>query len=443
MSGESGNEGGPGRDEPDGNGRRAGDEPREGGHGEAPSTLDRRGVLTDAMDGRRPNFLQSESPSDDASWTDRVGAITRRGALSALGAGALFGTDFLSTVRGASPKTVEIPALLSGDSVVKYEKVSEDWVQHREQARTAKRKLVDAVGNRPDVFSVGLTQGEGRYGGERGFRIRVQSTDPAQARDLPDSVEDVPVAVESAPESHGPGGCNNAYDEEYAVGGEVVGWTGGGYGTATAAVNYDYSDETYLLHCAHVFWDDCDDAKNNSLSGRGAHRGTYCQSGQTGIGEVSWMWDRKGDYVLIEPDDDSSFWQYVDDNYGYPDIAGRVSESYIDYMASNGDDEPIYSMGATDGRTEGDIITSDVSFTFTCINFRDEGVEATTQFANGDSGGPTWYSYDGDAYITHVNSYRYWDHGTVETCCNNTAQYGNALGTAGYYIQNDEPISFG
>lgn len=80
------------------------------------------------------------------------------------------------------------------------------------------------------------------------------------------------------------------------------------------------------------------------------------------------------------------------------------------------------------------------------IDFRDEGAEATTDFCNGDSGGPTYLLRNGDAYVSHVSTYRYYDRGAVDGCDNDAdkeVKVGNAVGTAGYYIRNNEPITFG
>ncbi|WP_152421554.1 hypothetical protein [Haloferax gibbonsii] len=318
--------------------------------------------------------------------------------------------------------------------------VPKDWLQHREHAREAKAKLLKQLGDDDNVFSIGLVGQETKFGKKKGLKIRVQVQDKLSTASVPTATDDIPVTTEAAPTNHGPAGCHNSSDESSAGGGELVGWTNGGWGTATCAVVHDPggSEEDRLLHCAHVFWDDCNDAKNGDITGRGAHRGR--NNGGTKIGEVS-TYDRKGDYVLIEERNGGSFMSYIDDNNDYPSVGGRVSETKIDSMAtSSGED--VYNMGVTTGLTTGQIVSSDKSFTFTCMNFHDEGVESTTNFANGDSGSPCYVLRDGDAYITHVGSYRYYDRDGIKTCSGDTAQQGNAVGTAGYYIQNNENISF-
>lgn len=425
---------------------------RTGGEGSDSTSpqFDRRRLLQGAADGSRPWFVRAESSAGEStdegesSITSRIGSTTRRGALRALGAGAFLGSDLLGAVRGANPKMVDVPELLSGNTVVEYMEVPEDWLQHRNHAREAKRNLLDRIGDRPYVFDLGLTGGDATYGGATGFKIRVRVTDTTKASALPDRVDEIPVAVEPTPESHGFGGCHNANDEEYAAGGEAVGWEGHGFGTATTGVIHENKSETHLLHCAHVFWSDCDDAKSGGLEGRDAYRGTSFTD-TTSIGQVTGSWDRKGDYAVIEPDGDSTFYRYIDENDDYPDVVGCLSENKIDWLGSNDDDEPILKMGVTNGKNYGDVVASDVSFTFTCINFRDEGVEATTDFGNGDSGGPTYLLRNGDAYISHVSSYRYYDRGAVDGCDHDDDEeikVGNAVGTAGYYIRNNEPIKF-
>lgn len=410
-----------------------------------------REVLQEVAESGRSKFWQTGSASQgektDGQNADmsRPWSITRRSAVKALGISGLVGGNFLGVVRGANPETKEVPELLSGGEVVSYMEVPAAWHQHRNQSRAAKRKLLDSISNRPYVFDISLTAGNETYGGEPGFQIRVRVTDTAKEAEIPDGVDNVPVSVEPAPESHGFGGCHNAQDEEDATGGEAVGWEGHGFGTCTTGVNHENKSATHLLHCAHVFWSDCDDAKSGGLKGRNAYRGTPFTD-TTKIGEVTGNWDRKGDYAVIEPDGNSSFFEYIDENDDYPSVAGALSQNKIDWMGSHDDTEPIKKMGVTNGKNDGDIVASDVSFTFTCINFRDEGVEATTNFGNGDSGGPTYLLRNGDAYISHVSSYRYYDRGAVDGCDNDTdkeIKVGNAVGTAGYYIRNNEPITFG
>ncbi|MFB6176696.1 MAG: hypothetical protein ABEI99_06055 [Halobaculum sp.] len=265
--------------------------------------------------------------------------------------------------------------------------------------------------------------------------------------DLPSSFEDIPVVVEQAPESHGAAGCYNTGNGKDAAGGDQVGWANGGFGTANSVVYRDPngSQEEQLLHCAHVFYSDCDDAKSGGITGR-----TVAASG-TEIGEVV-TYDRKGDYVLVddvEADngnaEDTTWLGYIDDNTDFPYVGGRVGQTAIDSYASNSDDPTIYNMGVTTGLTTGEIVSSDLSSTFTCYNFRDEGVEATTNFANGDSGGPTFLIRNGDAFVVSVSSYRYYDRKEIDGCDSDTDKentMGNAVGTAGYYIQNNENIAF-
>lgn len=381
--------------------------------------------------------------SDSVSMSDKtrysMSETTRRGALTVFGTGLL--SISTGTTSGAEPEMIEVPELLSGDSVDSYMRVPKKWHEHRQNAISAKEALLDRVSDIPSVFDVALISGDSEHGGATGFQIRVRMSDMSKKDKIPSEHQNIPIDIQPAPQSHGPGGCYNSGSQSSAVGGEAVGWDNG-YGTATTGVIHENKSETHLLHCAHVFYSDCEDVKNNGLKGREAFRGL--PDDNTPIGNVTKSWDRKGDYVIIEPNDTSSFSRYIDENDQYPDMVGAVSQNKIDYMASNDDTEPIIKMGVTHGKNYGDIVASNVSFTSfgTCYNFRTEGVESTTRFANGDSGGPTYLRRNGDAYISHVSSYRYYDNGSITTCFDNSVRYGRAVGTAAYYIRNNEPIKF-
>lgn len=364
-------------------------------------------------------------------------SIKRRDALKALGSSTIALATLSTTIAGASQKTKEVPELLSAGEVVKYMEVPVDWHQHVKHAREAKKKLTEQIGDLPNVFSTALVGQKEEFGGKRGLQIRVQVKDRLRATNIPDRVDDIPVLTEPAPQSHGPAGCYNNEQESHAAGGELVGWANGGYGTCTGAV-WSSSTEKQLLHCAHVFWDDCNDAKYGDIVGRKVARmGTE-------IGEVV-EYDRKGDYVLIDNQGyNSTFERHIEESdYSRPDLIGWVSRSKIDSMASSSTGDDVNKVGATHGLNSGEIVASSKSFTFDCFNFHDEGVEATTDFANGDSGGPVYIMRNGDAYITHVASYRYYDRGTVTTCSGSSASVGNAVGQAAYYIDNNENVTFG
>lgn len=370
---------------------------------------------------------------------------SRRNALKALGSGAIVGSGLLTSTAAAKPATVEVPELLSGDTVVEYMQVPKDWYQHTKHARQAKNELADRIRDLPSVFSVALVGQDATFGGKPGLKIRVQidqrSEPPADGR-IPDRVDGIPVSRQPAPASHGPAGCYNSGDESNVSGGEVVGWENGGYGTATGTIVHDPSgsQDKRVLHCAHVFWSSCDDAKSGNIIGRTAERGYG--SGSVDIGTVS-NYNRKGDYVFINNDGTGSdFFRSIDENDSYPSIAGCISQTKINSMASTSG-ETVYNMGATTGKTSGQIVASDKSFTFNCMNFHDEGVEATANFADGDSGGPTYIVRNGDAYISHVSSYRYYDRKSTTTCSGNTVQKGNPVGQSAYWIQNNENIKFG
>ena len=384
-----------------------------------------------------------ENVASESRTTDRP--ISRRKTLVAVGSGVVAAVTGPSTVHASTPTTEAVPAFREGTSVVETVDLPRQWLTHRKRVYGAKRQLLDRVGDVPAVFSVGLVGQSETYGDRRGLALRVQVTEKSGESRIPDAVDGVPVRVEAAPNAHGPGGCYNSSGEERAAGGDAVGWEGNGYGTATAAVHNEDRGVTQLLHCAHVFYEDCTDAKQNDLVGRSVTRGAG-DSEKVRIGTIA-SWDRTGDYVLIDSDDDSEFLPYIEGESTRPRIKGHVSPEKIDALASGNEDATVKKMGVTTGMTTGTILSSGLSFTMpdVCYNYRGAGVESSTNFADGDSGGPVFLTRNGDedAYLTHIASYRYWDRAGIETCVGNTVQRGNAVGTAGYHIANTEPISFG
>lgn len=366
--------------------------------------------------------------------------ISRRRALQSL-AGASLSISIVSATTGEP--TVDIPKLAHGDQVLEYLSVPADWNQHRTTAKRTHRRFGKNYAEQNGVFSIGLRRSTDVYGGVNGLQIHVR-IDPQKFQGvLPEQYDGIPVTVSKEPERHGPGShnnydsCHNQEGDLYVRGGEYVGCpeTGDG-GTACCPVTYD--GDQYLLHCSHVFWDDCD-TPDYQILGRKA----TVYDGDV-IGQVVDV-NKSADIVRILLSDDASMGG-IDDNKYYPDVMGHVTESTLDYWVSNGGPD-VYNMGVNTGLTSGQVNETHEWYTNDCVDFDGGyGVGTFIDFGRGDSGGPTYHYRSRDtidapegAYMISCTTHGYYY--LTNPTCGGTV-YKESAGTGAYHL-NDKGYTFG
>lgn len=388
----------------------------------------------------RQDVLQTAGQtSTSTSNSDRLeNKTTRRHTLKSMGisASALsLGQNLLNL--GKPTQMVELPKLKDGDEVVKWFKVPKKWNEQRKHASTVLGKTRTSLEAQPGVVGTQLVKSDQSYSGVNGLQIEVLIDGGKMPKpDIPPKVEGVHIKQSKAPDIH-EAGCSDPsgdcvnYDTSKGVaGGEQLCWKQNGSvewcGTATCMVT-DSADNLFMLHCGHVFWEDCADAQNNGILYRKAARRDGTEIGKV----VDYQVD--GDWSIIDTSQGGNFFGYIDDNDDLPNVRGYVTKNTLDYWASI-DNEPCLSkMGTTTGETRGRLYTTESSFTVEdCTDMEGHGVYTYADMGQGDSGGPTWHWYNGDAYMVCNTGYYLYEHQQYDPCGNKAGQ--DSGGIAAYRI---------
>lgn len=349
----------------------------------------------------------------------------RRSFLRTVGCGVTAATAGC-LARVGPRRRVRIPTLLSGDRVVRRTGVPRAWAEHVRTVETARRKLGELTGALDGIAGLRVARSGVQYGGRDGLRLGVELDGPPADVGLPDEIEGVPLRLESAPE-RGLSACYNddAYDP--VPGGVVFQPTpDGGFGTACCRVLDDGDDR--LLTAAHL-WRSCD--------GRIDVDSPAYQSGRY-VGRVD-RYDTAMDAALVEPDGDIG----VDDAIKLEGptrkpVRGVVSDWGLAVLVTG--DERVHNVGSASGHTTGVVTAKNVEDGWNrCVNFGGRGVEAEYHNVVGDSGGPTFYTHDGDAYL--VNLQQMWVDRTGEDCNSHVAS-DRARGTAAARVRKRFGVHF-
>lgn len=365
----------------------------------------------------------------------------RRKFLKYGSAGLVAGVTSLTTVAASNPTKVDIPKLISGGEVVEYLSVPEDWSEHRNYVSKKIETARAEFHNIPGVKGVELGQSSQEFGGDNGLQIFVlidEDYSPGEVQ-IGSTWRSIPISKEVEPKG-GPGcdddgsadNCNaGGAGNDIVNGGEQVGWDNGGYGSATCKVEYNSSE--HLLHCGHVFWDDCNDANSGGLDNR------LAKSKGEKIGKTVKV-DVAGDWSVIDRSEGGDYYYSIDDFEHNPTIVGYVAEEAIDRWASQSTDPCVNQAGITTGLTRERVYRSNTDYSgVSCTNFHNEGVRTKCNFAQGDSGGPTYYRDGSDAYLISVTAsylnYRF------DKICNGSNLGYQSAGTSAYWLINNEPIS--
>ncbi|WP_396612069.1 hypothetical protein ACH9L7_01945 [Haloferax sp. S1W] len=373
--------------------------------------------------------------------------LTRRKALSTLGAAVTM--SGLGTTVQASESKVDHPMLVSGDNVVKWLSVPADWEQHRKHAIEALGTARDRLGTTPKVVGTELEQSRDRYGGHNGFQISVildkddKSVQRERVRNnLPEEVDDIPISSRDSAESFAGScddqdtvddNCTNNESTDTVQGGQNVGWVEQGNGTSCCGVKYN--GEQCLLTAAHNFYNpgNCSSSDENDLIGRVA------DAAEEEIGEVIEA-DIKGDWALIDDSRGGDYPNEIDDNDEFPSVKGHVTKPTLDHWASDSSNSPcVYNMGRQTGLTSGKIMNTNANWTAICSNMRNHGVRSRANFADGDSGSPTYHLEDGDAYIISVTGYGYDPYGFA--CGQKKSDKSGGIGA--YWLAENKDVKFG
>lgn len=377
---------------------------------------------------------------DDKPQTAQISSSRRRFLRVAGGLGVL------ATVSGCSSssghKTVSYPKIVSGDRVIEWVIVPKEWDRHRSYVKKVYERVRGWLHSLRSVIGTMIVRSDRTYGGHNGFQIKiiVENKASLSGSDIPEEIDGIQTMTETSPEWWGfadcsvnTGNCTNRGGGDRVGGGESVGWTTGGRGTATGRVTINGKQR--LLHCGHVFWDDCADATND-VTGRVA------VSGNERIGTVESI-NIAGDYSIIDGKYGGKYDATIDDNRTYPTLAGYVTEVACEYWNTLPRNERpcLYKMGSTTGLTTGTIIGTGMSLTVPpCTTMEHEGVYTDCDAGQGDSGGPTFLLYEEKAYLVNVVSYYYFG---THTVCDGARVGVNSAGIPAWWIANNTNVIFG
>lgn len=384
--------------------------------------------------------MTSDGDESRADRATKRSGIDRRGFLRvAAGLGSL--TTLSGCNSSSSHKTVRYPKIVSGDRVVQWMTIPRDWDRHRSYVRKVYNRVRGWLHGLQGVVGTTLVRSDRTYGGHNGLRIKiiVASGASQSGSNVPGEIDGVLTTTEPAPDWWGPANCSvktenctNRSEGDTISGGERVGWRNGGYGTATCRVTVNGKQR--LLHCGHVFWEDCADA-TRGVTGRVA------VSGNERIGTVESV-SISGDYSVINRKYGGDYATTIDDNHTYPELVGHATEVACEYWSTlpRRSQPCLYKMGSTTGVTTGTIIGTGMSFTVpSCTNMKHEGIHTDCNAGQGDSGGPTFLLHNGKAYLVNMISYYYIG---TRTACNGMRVGVNSAGIPAWWIAKNTDITF-
>lgn len=338
--------------------------------------------------------------------------------------------------------TVKLPKFVSGGEPLEYFEAPRQWDEHRKNAKRVQSEVIDEYADDRGVYGVGLTRSPKTYGGKNGLGVELIVDESYENDSIPAEISRVPITTEvGKPGKPGDcdlsGGGSNCVNEETDTTvnpGERVSGTEAS-GTAGMKMTDSYGYE-YLLTVAHLFRTDCP----TDVNGEGA----YVDG--TKIGWVSQS-NSVDDWAVINLNSDGDTNGWIDDNYNYPTCKGVVSEATLQEWESRWkSNRPcLYQMGCTTGKTTGRLKHANFSETTfnACVDYNSDGsadgVYTYCDFGDGDSGGPTWHSKNGDAYLVSTTAL-YHDMFLDEIC--GGSNYGpDSSGMGAYAIENETGLS--
>lgn len=362
--------------------------------------------------------------SERSHTKDRENRVLRRSILAAAAGSGL--TAFGSVVT-ASDDTIDIPIIKSGNEVVKWKSVPEDWWDHESRSIQAMEELIENYESNPAVVGVGVRTSPNRIDGKRKSVVRVDfdpNTDTTVS--VPQTVNGVAVTTRERPEielhnHHTSGECDSDQCDE-----AVYDLIRGGVeldGAASATCKVTYNGFPHIMCAAHAV----DHCHNFATSDDPMfHNGQY-------IGDLV-DHDADQDWAIMELADDGEFSNPSERIAGYDNaIFGHVGQQGLHDMMADG--ETSYHRGITTCTTAGHVdgYGEDLRYDSDC-----EGSGIYIDFYictyGGDSGGPhyrTWTDSGGCDWAAIIAPHK-----------GGVSGEGYQVGCAAYEIVDNHPIEF-
>ena len=337
----------------------------------------------------------------------------------------------------------------SGDEVVRRERVSDEWWEHIQQARHYRNVISRNYISNKGVKSVGISQGCNKIGNKRRVNIIIGVESESSGRDIPAEVNGVKIIKKNVPDRRLMVECENAGDYPNMPGGVEINEPNKA-GTSTCAVKDTEEDQVRMLSANHLFtggYGDCEDTTSTKVLQNRTYLGYVTKNDQDldfGFVDLS----LNGSYTYENEVLDSSLGSRVN-------IAGYVSYNGVCVMicndactSNNCEKDNVRKEGIALGSlTDGYISQIDYERS-TCPTYDGDGIVTTFDIAGGDSGGPMYDYYNGDAYILAINSGSTQSLQYQTSCRNdegNTVMvyaYGGASGPSAYSIYDNYRMRF-
>lgn len=326
-------------------------------------------------------------------------------------------------------ETERLPELRNHQEVVKWMEVPKEWVAHKEAALKVRKQVDERFGDAKGLVEIGVTGAPERYGGERGFEIKIGIDREKFKREVPDHVDGIPVKTteKSSPEPV----CHHwSYND--LTGGVKASDTSGldKWGTTGWLVSYLTDSGSWVngvLTANHIV-DVSDDVYGDETGGSFQKIGTVVRR------------STKGDVAVIDTDrniindirgENSTY--FIGGWVTEDGVASRVKDRFDGYR----------KMGDTTGETTGGLIDChlDDSYSSDMPSFWGHGVRGGADTAVGDSGGPAFSLHDGDAYIIFNVGFGDGGQQATNANCVNHDPYKESVGAAAYRINDEWPIA--
>lgn len=372
---------------------------------------------------------------------DELDSISRRTALSALGAGAVgLSTASVSGHSGRSERVVLARGGVDDEALV-TRSVPKRWLAHENAVDRIQERVLAPHIDGETVLGGGLVPSDRRVGGYTCLKptFEVAPDAPQSAVDeLPSSIGETDVkapgnlrvddiGVQTREHELGPGGCYAKYDVSAFPGGVFVDSSAGGFATSGIRI-YDSDAGEELFYTNNHVLAAGSQADGDCVGGDGT---TLEDDSGDVVGKGTGTYDVSHDWILVTKK------QNIEDdivteekNSGetkedvQQDIDGYVTDDGLKTAASNS--LIVEKFGVTSGWTTGYVEERGKYFSDGCYQFNFTSIKTSTTFAEGDSGGPCWIDFDGTTSVISTNMYLPYE-STVSNCYGGTSNQGSYM----------------
>lgn len=354
--------------------------------------------------------------------------VDRRSVLSVIASGtALSGVP---RRVGAVSQTKRVPKYRSGDDVVEWMKVPEQWYRHRDRATDILRRFNrDHIGRHAGLLTTALTRSDRTYGDMNGFEIKVNYNISEGQPSTPSQFFGIPVKHEGQDEPPVQQVCNRSNFSNYSGGTSANDFLNAeADGTSGYRVTDDNGNE-YMVSAAHVFGD-CEIQSLDAV---------YQQS--ESIGFIS-DGNYKKDFVVFDNSDSNTEFK---NSIREPDgttrpIAGFADKNEISRRVTDLFDGHT-RVGVGSGKSTGGLGEMNLTVDKFCEDLDGFGIRGDTTAVAGDSGGPYYSIENGDAFLLGHHSIGDGFSSQMDVCGERVEGKTESIGLPCYWVQDNTKYS--